>query len=86
MTTDPTYDEISQRARTLWQERGQPSGQDDDIWFQAERELRGRPNLTAGPDRSAAGAPRTNSAGTSADSRPTESGRERSRQRRTQNA
>jgi hypothetical protein len=31
---------IAQRARSLWLERGQPAGQDEEIWLQAERELR----------------------------------------------
>ena len=80
MTTDPTHDEITLRARSLWEERGQPSGQDDDIWLQAERELRGRSNRAPDASRSSA---RTDNAEMSA-SRP--GGRERTRQRRTQNA
>lgn len=36
---EPSFDEISRRAYDLWQSgRG---GSQDDIWFQAERELRG---------------------------------------------
>jgi hypothetical protein len=38
--TQVSQDAISERARTLWLERGQPSGQDEAIWLQAERELR----------------------------------------------
>ena len=35
----PTHEQISERARALWQERGQPSGQDEEIWFEAERQV-----------------------------------------------
>ena len=35
----PSHEQISERARTLWQQRGQPSGQDDEIWFEAERQV-----------------------------------------------
>jgi hypothetical protein len=42
MTIDPTYDEISERARDLWQSRGKPAGQDTEIWLAAEQELRSR--------------------------------------------
>ena len=35
----PSHDAISQRARELWQSRGQPSGQDDAIWLEAESQL-----------------------------------------------
>lgn len=36
----PSHDQISQRARELWESRGQPSGQDDAIWLEAEESLR----------------------------------------------
>lgn len=42
MNTDPSYDEISDHARGIWQSRGQPAGQDTEIWLDAERELRAR--------------------------------------------
>lgn len=70
--SDPTYDEISEKARKLWQERGQPTGQDDDIWFQAEHELRGRPALPLKPVRAA-------TANTEDESATCENGRERNR-------
>lgn len=35
----PAREEIEQRARELWQARGQPYGRDDEIWLEAEREL-----------------------------------------------
>jgi quinol monooxygenase YgiN len=36
----PNYEEISALARSLWEKRGCPSGQDDQIWLEAERRLR----------------------------------------------
>lgn len=38
-TNSPTEQEIAQRARELWLERGQPTGQDTEIWLEAERQL-----------------------------------------------
>lgn len=35
----PTQEEISQRARQIWQERGSPAGRDGEIWLEAERQL-----------------------------------------------
>lgn len=35
----PTHAEISERAASIWQERGRPSGQDDEIWLEAEKQL-----------------------------------------------
>jgi Protein of unknown function (DUF2934) len=35
----PSHDEISQCARKLWTESGQPEGRDQAIWFEAERRL-----------------------------------------------
>ncbi len=35
----PTHDQIAARAARLWRERGEPSGQDDVIWLEAERAL-----------------------------------------------
>ena len=35
----PTHDEIAQRAREIWNSRGQPAGQDLEIWLEAERQL-----------------------------------------------
>jgi len=72
--TDPTYDEISERARKLWQERGQPAGQDNDIWFQAERELRSRSDAA-----SQSNPARTAAANTETKPSARENGRERNR-------
>lgn len=38
--TTPTHEEISARARQLWQTAGEPAGRDDEFWFAAEAELR----------------------------------------------
>lgn len=35
------HDQIAQRARELWEAYGHPVGRDEQIWLQAERELRG---------------------------------------------
>lgn len=33
-------EKIAERAYEIWQAKGRPTGQDQDHWFQAERELR----------------------------------------------
>ena len=38
----PTHAEISARAQLLWEQRGRPAGVDEEIWYEAERQL-GRP-------------------------------------------
>jgi len=40
MNTDPSNDDISERAYALWRERGRPEGQESEIWLEAERELK----------------------------------------------
>lgn len=35
-----THEEISARARQIWEQRGRPEGQDQSIWHEAERQLR----------------------------------------------
>jgi hypothetical protein len=37
---NPSHEEISNRARALWEARGRPSGRDEEIWLTAEAELR----------------------------------------------
>jgi hypothetical protein len=37
---NPTHEEISNRARAMWEARGRPSGRDEEIWLAAEAELR----------------------------------------------
>jgi len=36
----PAHEKIAARAQEIWRERGCPKGQDEEIWYQAERELR----------------------------------------------
>ncbi len=36
----PTHDEISARARQLWQQAGSPAQRDEEFWLAAEAELR----------------------------------------------
>jgi len=40
--TDPSPDQVAQRAYDLYRERGSEDGHDMDDWFQAEDELRRR--------------------------------------------
>jgi hypothetical protein len=35
----PSHDEVAQCAHQIWQEYGQPTGRDEEIWFEAERRL-----------------------------------------------
>jgi len=35
----PSYDNISRLAASIWHDRGSPSGCDDEIWLEAERQL-----------------------------------------------
>lgn len=35
-----THEMISQRARELWEKKGKPTGQDEQIWLEAEAELK----------------------------------------------
>jgi hypothetical protein len=39
-TQAPTHENISRRAQELWEQYGRPSGRDEDIWLEAERQLR----------------------------------------------
>ena len=34
-----SHETIAAFARTLWETRGRPEGQDDEIWYKAERQL-----------------------------------------------
>jgi hypothetical protein len=40
MNTDPSTDDISERAYALWQQRGRPEGQESELWLEAEQELK----------------------------------------------
>src|SRR5579883_3379357 len=35
----PTHEQIASRAELLWKAKGSPSGQDEQIWLEAERQL-----------------------------------------------
>ena len=35
-----THDQIANRARSIWERRGRPQGEDDKIWHAAEAELK----------------------------------------------
>jgi hypothetical protein len=39
LTSRPPVEEVSQRARDIWMARGQPQGCDEDIWYEAERQI-----------------------------------------------
>ena len=41
----PTQEQISQRARQLWENAGRPDGRDLEHWLEAERQLRGSAGL-----------------------------------------
>jgi hypothetical protein len=49
-SSSSSHEEISRRARELWESRGQPSGQDEAIWLEAERELRNGSNPPQTPE------------------------------------
>jgi hypothetical protein len=40
----PSHEGISALARSIWEKRGRPHGQDAAIWFEAERRLRAGPH------------------------------------------
>ena len=42
--------DISKRARELWEGYGRPKGRDQEIWFKAERQLRGSIQRMSGND------------------------------------
>lgn len=47
--SDVTHEQIADRARALWQERGQPAGRDLEHWLDAERELTAGSRHRQGP-------------------------------------
>ncbi len=40
MNAAPTREEISSRAEALWRQMGCPESRDEEIWLEAERQLR----------------------------------------------
>ncbi len=47
---NPSHDEIAVKAHGLWKDRGCPEGIDNEIWLEAERQLRdgGKPGPESG--------------------------------------
>lgn len=43
----PTHEEIAKRAEEIYHQKGCPQGQDEQIWLQAERELRSKKMATS---------------------------------------
>ena len=39
-TLELTHDQIAERARRIWEQRGRPDGEDDRNWREAERQLK----------------------------------------------
>lgn len=50
LRTRPLHEEISHRARELWQSYGCPAGRDEQIWLEAERQLLGADSQVVGAD------------------------------------
>jgi hypothetical protein len=46
----PSHEGISALARSIWEKRGRPHGQDAAIWFEAERRLRAGPHAAGDED------------------------------------
>jgi Protein of unknown function (DUF2934) len=44
-----SHEEISRRAEELWRQYGCPQGRDEEIWFEAEKQLRGTRQLQQQP-------------------------------------
>jgi len=40
-TPSPTHDQITTRAKEIWEKYGRPEGRDEEIWLEAERQLAG---------------------------------------------
>lgn len=53
-TARPSHDQISQKAKELWERYGGPSGRDEEIWLEAERLLTA-PNTPPNENNSSAG-------------------------------
>jgi hypothetical protein len=49
----PDEDGVRMRAREIWEENGQPSGMDEEFWYQAEREFREAEHLAIHADEDA---------------------------------
>jgi Protein of unknown function (DUF2934) len=53
LVSDPTPEQIRQRAYELWQAAGRPEGREQEFWHEAERELQNS-NLGNNPDETSA--------------------------------
>lgn len=47
-TQAPSHEEISQKAKELWESYGRPAGRDEEIWLEAERSLQSPAPLPSG--------------------------------------
>lgn len=47
---DATQDRVRAKAYALWQESGQPDGQDVSFWLEAERQINGQADGLEMPD------------------------------------
>lgn len=52
-TYHPTHEEISLRAREIWNAESQPSGRDNEIWLAAEQQLQNKGRVLSPAPRSA---------------------------------
>jgi len=41
-----THEQIAERARDIWQRRGCPVGEDENIWYEAEAQLKSKLGAT----------------------------------------
>lgn len=53
----PTFEDISRRAYELWEKDGRPEGNEQQHWYQAEKELSQRDRTRPIPSQSASSAP-----------------------------
>jgi len=69
-TQTPTHEQISRRAEELWEQYGRPSGRDEEIWLEAERQLRPPTAAPVPPVAPAASAPRSDDGNTAPVAKP----------------
>lgn len=53
---ETSHQEISRRAEELWRQYGCPQGRDEEIWLEAEGQLRGTASSLAAPSSEGVGA------------------------------
>ncbi|MGY4155578.1 hypothetical protein ACVINW_001420 [Bradyrhizobium sp. USDA 4461] len=49
MMTNPTDDDVRQRAHELWELAGRPEGREQEFWYEAERELKSKTSSSRDP-------------------------------------